>query len=373
MSYPTLHLRAETKPLEHRSALTPSTTKALLDAGYKVNVERSTLRIFDDEEFSKVGANLVPEGSWPDAPKDHLIIGLKELPEETFPLKHTHVQFAHCYKGQGGWQDVLARFPRGGGTLLDLEFLQDETGRRVAAFGFHAGFAGAALAVKAWARQVLEDKVGMNGVEPYANEGLLVDDVKASMEEGAKKVGRTPRCFVMGALGRCGRGAVDLLLKVGVPDEQIVKWDIQETSKRHGPYPEILESDIFVNCIYLSDPIPPFISPDSLNSESRKLSVVCDVSCDTTNPHNPIPIYSINTLFSEPTVAVDTKAGPPLSVISIDHLPSLLPREASESFSSALLPSLMKLNERHSASVWIGAERLFNEKVATLPQDKLSA
>jgi saccharopine dehydrogenase (NAD+, L-lysine-forming) len=72
----------------------------------------------------------------------HIIIGLKELEEEPpFPLVHTHVQFAHCYKGQGGWEQVLSRFPRGGGTLLDLEFLQDEKKRRVAAFGFHAGFA----------------------------------------------------------------------------------------------------------------------------------------------------------------------------------------------------------------------------------------
>jgi saccharopine dehydrogenase (NAD+, L-lysine forming) len=46
-----LHLRSETgKALEHRSALTPTTTKALIDAGYKVNVERSPQRIFDDED-----------------------------------------------------------------------------------------------------------------------------------------------------------------------------------------------------------------------------------------------------------------------------------------------------------------------------------
>ena len=92
MSGTTIHLRAETKPLEHRSALTPRTTKALLEAGYTVNVERSTLRIFEDHEFSDVGATLVPEGSWPSVPRDHIILGLKELPEETFPLKHTHVQ-----------------------------------------------------------------------------------------------------------------------------------------------------------------------------------------------------------------------------------------------------------------------------------------
>lgn len=49
MSGTILHLRSECKPLEHRSALTPTTAKALLDAGYTVNIERSPERIFDDE------------------------------------------------------------------------------------------------------------------------------------------------------------------------------------------------------------------------------------------------------------------------------------------------------------------------------------
>lgn len=54
-------------------------------------------------------------------------------------MKHTHIQFAHCYKGQGGWENVLARFPQGGGTLYDLEFLENDEKRRIAAFGYHAG------------------------------------------------------------------------------------------------------------------------------------------------------------------------------------------------------------------------------------------
>jgi len=153
MSFPTLHARAEAKPFEHRSALTPTTAKKLLDAGYKVLVERSPKdpnfsRIFKDEEYEKAGATLIEEGAYKNAPKDRIIIGLKELPEEEFPLEHTFVHFAHCYKQQGGWEKVLARFPRGGGTLYDLEFLQDASGRRVAAFGYHAGFVGAALAIK---------------------------------------------------------------------------------------------------------------------------------------------------------------------------------------------------------------------------------
>ena len=84
----TLHLRSETKPLEHRSALTPTVTRKLLDKSFKVNVERSPERIFDDDEFAAVGATLVEEGSWPNAPEDHIIIGLKELDDkDPFPLK----------------------------------------------------------------------------------------------------------------------------------------------------------------------------------------------------------------------------------------------------------------------------------------------
>ena len=57
-----------------------------------------------------------------------------------------------------------------------------------------------------------------------------------------------------------------------------------------------------------------------------------------------------------------------MTVISIDHLPTLLPREASEAFSSALLPSLLQLQNRSTAPVWQGAQNLFDEKVALLPQ-----
>ena len=55
---------------------------------------------------------------------------------------------------------------------------------------------------------------------------------------------------------------------------------------------------------------------------------------------------------------------PPLSVISIDHLPTLLPREASEQFSSDLLPSLLTFPERKTARVWTDAEKLFREKLS---------
>jgi len=48
-----LWLRCETKEFEARAALTPTTAKQLLDAGFEVIVERDPQRIFDDLEYEK--------------------------------------------------------------------------------------------------------------------------------------------------------------------------------------------------------------------------------------------------------------------------------------------------------------------------------
>lgn len=57
-SYPTqkmtrqpLWLRCEKKEFERRAALTPTTAKKLIDAGFDINVERDEQRIFDDSEY----------------------------------------------------------------------------------------------------------------------------------------------------------------------------------------------------------------------------------------------------------------------------------------------------------------------------------
>ncbi|KAL9578679.1 MAG: hypothetical protein Q9212_005563 [Teloschistes hypoglaucus] len=380
MSSPTvIHLRSECKQFEHRSALTPTAAKSLIEHGYTVNVERSPARIFKDEEFEAVGATLVPEGSWPEVPESHLILGLKELPEEDTPLKHTHIQFAHCYKEQSGWQQVLRRFPRGGGTLYDLEFLTDPQGRRVAAFGSSAGYCGAALALLTYTHQLLNPHSPLPAQSFYPTAPDLQKQIKSSLASSLKHA-PSPKILIIGALGRCGSGAISLLKAAGIPAADITEWDMAETA-RGGPFEEIVEADIFINCVYLGNaPIPPFVTKEQLRQAGREgrrnLSVVCDVSCDPTSPNNPVRIYDTWTSFSNPTVAVDLDekkvsmgeaTTKPLSVIAIDHLPSLLPREASEDFCRDLLPSLLLLEKRQEAEVWVRAEKLFREKVESLP------
>jgi saccharopine dehydrogenase (NAD+, L-lysine forming) len=120
--------------------VSPETARALIQAGYVIRVERSRERIYNDDEFEAIGAELVPTGSWLNAPRQDIILGLKELPDDDIPFPHTYIHFQHNFKKQVGWERSLSRFARGGGTLYDLEFLTDQNGLRVAAFGYWAGY-----------------------------------------------------------------------------------------------------------------------------------------------------------------------------------------------------------------------------------------
>lgn len=67
--------------------------------------------------------------------------------------------------------------------------------------------------------------------------------------------------------------------------------------------------DVFVNCIYLTDKIPYFLTPSFINGAgvNRRLSVIVDVSCDATNPNNPIPVYGSLSAFNKPVVKALTE------------------------------------------------------------------
>ncbi|KAL8857386.1 MAG: hypothetical protein Q9178_006013 [Gyalolechia marmorata] len=379
MAQTTLHLRSETKYLERRTALTPTSAKALIDSGYKINVERSTGRVFRDEEYQAAGAHLVPGGTWPSAPRDHIIVGLKELPKDDALLIHDHIHFGHCYKRQENWDGYLSRFALGGGVLYDIEFLTHPPatpgtlGKRVAAFGYYAGFAGAAIALLAWAHQLIKPTTPLPSVMPsdYPSQSHLEKAIKQALEHAIPiNDSQPPRVIVIGALGRCGTGAVECCRAVDViPDSFIEKWDMDET-EAGGPFCEIVGSDIFINCIYLSQPIAPFVTTDSLSEPGRRLRVISDVSCDPSDPNNPVPLYHQNTTFVKPTLSLAIKGdGPDLTMISIDHLPSLVAREASEDFSGLALPSLKTLNKRDEPGVWKRAEKVFREKSSNLLKD----
>ncbi len=345
-----LWVRAEQRPNEERVGLTPDGAAALIASGMQVTVEESRTRILPDADYAAAGCTMAPENSWPDAPSDAIIFGLKELPDDGTPLQHRHIMFGHAFKGQFAGQALLKRFKAGGGTLYDIEYLIDETGRRVAAFGYWAGYAGAAVSLKAWAAQV------KGGVCPPVATWRNKDALLSELIDDLKGTGRAaPSAIVIGALGRVGTGAADLCEAMGVSP---TRWDMAETASG-GPFPEILTHDLFFNCILARPGTPQFV-PHSALTADRALSVIGDIACDPDSDYNPIPIYDDATTWAEPVVRVHNN--PVLDVMAIDNLPSLLPRESSLDFAAQLLPSLQGLDNLDQG-VWGRARKEYEAHV----------
>lgn len=345
-----LWVRAEQRENEERVGLTPEGAAKLIAAGIRVSVEDSTPRAIQIDGYRDAGCEIVAENAWPTAPQDAIIFGLKELPEDATPLPHRHIMFGHAYKGQPDGKALLNRFKSGGGTLYDIEYLTDETNRRVAAFGYWAGYAGAAIALKCWA--ALKQGDICDPVDTYANADALVDDITADLN--ATLLPR-PTIIIIGALGRVGTGARDMCKAAGVTTTD---WDMAETGSG-GPFPQILQHDIFLNCILANPGCPVFI-PASAKTDPRVLSVIGDIACDPTSEYSPIKVYDRVTTWTDPALRVHDD--PPLDVTCIDNLPSLLPVEASTDFAEQLLPTLLSL-DAIDQGVWGRASATFKQHI----------
>ena len=348
-----LWMRAEQRAHERRTGLTPDGAARLIAAGIAVTVEDSHQRAIPIADYATAGCAIAPEGSWPTAPADAIVFGLKELPDDGTPLIHRHIMFGHAFKGQPAGQVLLRRFRAGGGALYDLEYLVDESGRRVAAFGYWAGYAGAAVALRAWAAQ----RRGL--VCPPVTTADSATHLLADLQGVLVATGpHRPTALIIGALGRVGTGAADLCTAMGVP---ATRWDMAETA-HGGPFPQVLAHDIFLNCI-LARPGTPVFVPKDTGPRPRRLSVIGDIACDPDSDFSPIKVYDRVTTWEDPVLRVHD--APPLDVTAIDNLPSLLPAESSDDFAAQLLPSLLALPALDHG-VWGRAAATFRDHMGRL-------
>ena len=321
---PRLWMRHEIRSTERRAPVVPADAALLVGSGVGVTVEESPQRAFPIADYAAAGCVIAPTGSWVDAPPDHYVVGLKELPDTPDALVHRHVYFGHAYKGQEGAAELLARFAAGGGELLDIEYLVDDDGRRLAAFGYWAGYVGAALAI-----------LHLRGRLTTPLRPTTRDELDAALRESTAS-DPAGRAVVIGALGRSGRGARDAIAVAGLSP---TCWDVAET--RVLDRPALLGHDILVNTVLTTRPVPPFLTDADVADPTRRLSVISDVTADVTSDNNLLPIYAENTSWERPAARLSDK--PPLEIIAIDNLPSLLPVEASIAFSAELAPALARL------------------------------
>ncbi len=334
-----LWIRSETRRAETRVPIVPADASVLIGAGIALTVEESAHRAFPIAGYAAAGAAIAPAGSWADADDDFYVLGLKELPAKPFALRHRHVFFGHAYKGQQDGRLLLSRFAAGRGALLDMEYLTDDDGRRLAAFGYWAGYAGAALAV-----------LHRAGLLSAPLQPCSRSDLDEALRRSAGR--EVTRPLVLGALGRSGRGACAALATAGATP---TRWDIAETRVRD--LRALLGHDILVNAVLTTRPATPFLTVSDVADPARRLAVISDVTCDVASPFNMLPIYDSVTTWQRPVRRL--AEGPPaLEIIAIDNLPALLPVEASTDFSAQLLPWLLRL--AHQPPSWQRCAQAFD-------------
>src|SRR5690348_11992279 len=93
-----------------------------------------------------------------------------------------------------------------------------------------------AIGIMTWCHQQLDEQnLPLPALSYHPTFDSLVSSVKSMLERAIAKSKRTPSLLVIGAGGRCGKGAFKLAEDVGL---STTKWGINETASG-GPYPGI--------------------------------------------------------------------------------------------------------------------------------------
>ncbi|MEM9104137.1 MAG: saccharopine dehydrogenase [Pseudomonadota bacterium] len=348
-----LHLRDEARQSERRTPIVPSDVHPLIEAGWTIRVEASSKRVFSDSSYRDAGCEIVEPGSWMQPHPEAVILGLKELPKTPPALTNRMIHFAHIFKNQFGWGEEIERYRSGGGSLYDIEFLVDENGRRSAAFGYWAGWMGAALAL--WRHLARDQGQAGPGADLSSFDGR--EPIATQIGQLAETATTLPRCIVIGARGRSGTGAVAALEIAGC---EVTQWDIEET--RVLDRDTLLGHDLLVNCVLMTGPGLLLATPEDLSSPQSRITTISDVSCDPLSDYNPLPVYSAPTSWEEPFIRIGTNGSDnAIELTAIDNLPSLIPLESSEDFSRQFAPVLLRFD--HSFQ-WQAAGRVFRETLA---------
>ncbi len=385
-------IRQENKDLtERRAALTPEQVKKLVDIEkIRVIVEPADSRIFSNEEFREVGAEISSDLS-----DCNIIFGVKEIPLKDLMPGTVYCFFSHTIKGQPYNMPMLKRMLDLRDTLLDYELVTDEEGQRLIFFGNYAGFAGMvdslwALGLRLQSEDLDNPFTKISQATQYEN----LDEIKDTLGEIADQIRQdglpeelTPLVCGFSGYGRVSRGAQEMfdilpveqlqpselqdffrkesysryrVYKVVFREEDLVKpresqsiFQLQEYYDYPGRYESKFERylpylTILINGIYWEPRYPRLVTRkylmDRFKSEPQpRLRVIGDITCDVngsiectvkaTNSRNPIYVYNPLTESVQ-----DGYEGQGVVVLAVDKLPSELPLEASRTFGKALFP-----------------------------------
>lgn len=385
----TIGIRYEDKyVMERRVALVPEHIKELIGKGLKFEVVSSAKRIFKDEEFEEVGAELVNEVS-----DSSVIIGVKEMPIDFFEDRKTYIFFSHTIKGQSYNMPLLRQMMAKNVNLIEYERIVNEKNQRLIFFGRFAGLAGMINSFwsvgQRWKELgVLTPFLELKQTHKYnsldeAKEAIA--KVAAEIKNGGLPCELEPMVVGLTGYGNASKGAQEILDMFPVkevspeelptifseghkPDSLIYKVVFKEKDlsepldpdkkfvlQEYYDHPELFKSKfeqyiphmtILMNCMYWDDKYPRIVTKDYLEDlyekGNPKLVVIGDITCD---PNGSIECTYKGTEIEDPVFVYDPFTRKPtmgfkgdgILIMAVDILPSELPRESSQTFSDALI------------------------------------
>ena len=390
-------IRRETKDATQRRApLSPDHIRELIRRYHTtVYVEPWSRRIFSDKEYRDAGARLTDDLS-----KANIIFGVKEIDPSLLLDRMTYCFFSHTVKGQAYNMPMLQSIIEKKITLCDYELVRGRDGKRLIFFGDFAGYAGMIDALWALGRRLEAEGIRSPFRKMrYASTYGCLREAREDLGEIADAIRKhglpreiTPCVCAFTGYGRVSTAAqelFDLLPTVEIEPEDLERvvrsgmnsdrvlykvvlhkphlfqhvtpgrgFDAHDFHDHPESYASRFEKYVphltmIINGIYWEPRFPRILTKKYMKAlyarvRHPRLRVIGDITCDIdgsieltvkeTDATNPVYVY-------DPVSGRlrDGWKGRGPVILAVDKLPAELPREASESFGTALLPFVRQL------------------------------
>lgn len=359
----------ETKfPIDNRVPLTPEQIKYLqtLYPHIEFYVQSSSVRAFSDQEYVDAGIKVVDSLENCD-----LLLGIKEADINTLLPKKHYLFFGHIAKEQPYNKPLFKRLLELNTTFSDYEYLTDDSGNRLVAFGWYAGVVGTYYTFLGWGNK---NKV-YNLPMPEINS--TVKDLIANLK--SVKIG--PVKIIITGNGRVSKGAQYILENIGFeklsPKEFIEfesnnkmvfcvlnledlvenknkkeEFNKSEFKKNPKGFKSIFDkyyntADILISCHFWGENDPVYLNESDFLTSGFRIKMIGDITCDIkgslkstlrASTHNS-PFYDYNPFTTDEEKPFSSSSN--VSVMAVDTCPNALPRITSEYFGNELIKYIL--------------------------------
>ena len=355
----------ETKnPPDRRVVLAPE--EALLVTQMFSNIELfiqpSDIRCYTDKEYTDLGLTLKEDLSDCD-----ILMGVKEVKIDKLISDKSYLFFSHTAKKQSYNRPLLNACLEKNIHLMDHEYLTDQNGFRLVAFGRWAGIVGAYNGLLAFGHKY--NLFSLKRAKDCHDFEEILEEVK-KIEIPAIKI-------LLTGGGRVAHGALETLKPLNIktvsaedfltkefdeavicqvePDNYVRRKDGSEFDLNHFFHnPKMYEStfreyckvaDLYIPCHFWDQDSPVFFTKEDVKQDWFNISVIADVSCDI---NGPVPTTLRSSTIAEPYYGYVRETGiegdpwgkENVTVMAVDNLPGELPRDASKDFGMKLIENV---------------------------------